>query len=110
MKCYSLSLGARNTPQAGRRFSSRDEGAVRAVTRRHFPEGFTMVETTGGWFDPARQRFVKEESRQILVCTRDVRRLRPWCRELAARLQQRELLVVELGAVRKFQFRFGGGA
>ena len=105
MKCFSLNLGARNTPKAGRHFSAPDEKAIRAITQRHFPEGFTILDAAGGWFDPVRGRFVQEESRQILVCAPDLRRLKPWCRELAARLKQRELLVIELGTARKFAFK-----
>ena len=48
---------------------------------------------------------MKEESRQILVCAESLTRLRPWCRELAARLHQKELLVIELGTARKFSFK-----
>jgi hypothetical protein len=75
---------------------------LRAITQRHFPEGFTILHADGGWFDPAAGRFVAEESRQILVCAPHRRRLRPWCDELARALKQKELLVVELGPAMTF--------
>jgi hypothetical protein len=103
MKCYSLIVGARN--RGGAQWGRRDEHAIRRITQAHFPDGFTILRAAGGWFDPARGRFFQEPSRQILVCTTEARRLKPWCRELAAALQQRELLVVELGPARAFHFR-----
>jgi hypothetical protein len=103
MKCYSLTLGARHASGAGRRFAAADDTRVRLITRRHFPEGFTILHAQGGWFDPAARRFVAEESRQILVCATSRRRLRPWCRDLARGLKQKELLVVELGPAIRFR-------
>lgn len=103
MKCYSLILGARNS--AARQFSRADERRVRDITARHFPEGFTILNADGGWFDPARGKFVREASRQILVCAPSLRRLRPWCRELGRALRQKELMVVELGPATLFQTR-----
>jgi hypothetical protein len=97
MKCFSLTLGSRNARKAGRRFSAADDRLVRTVTEAHFPDGFTIVEADGGWFDPKRRKFVKEESRQILVCAPSAARLRPWCRELGRALGQKALLVVEVG-------------
>lgn len=104
MKCYSLILGARNTPAGGKRFSARDDRVIRAVTFRFYPAGFTILKSSGGWFDPDARKFKEEESRQILVCGEDRARLRPWCQALAEALQQRELLAVELGPA--FTFRF----
>jgi hypothetical protein len=106
MPCYSLMLGARRTRGAGRRFKSADDARLRAITQRHFPEGFTIVHADGGWFDPAVGRFVAEESRQVLICTSHRRKLKPWCAELADALKQKELLVVELG--RAMTFSKGG--
>lgn len=103
MKCYSLLLGARRTPAGRRQFAAVDEARVRDITRKHFPEGFTVLHADGGWFDPATARFVAEESRQILVCARSPRRLRAWCEELARALRQKELLVVELGPAMSFR-------
>lgn len=105
MKCFSLILGARHLASAGPRFRAADEAHIRRITRRHFPDGFTILEASGGWYDPAQKRFVAEESRQILVCTIDRRRLTPWCEELARALGQQELLVVELGAAIRFRLR-----
>lgn len=105
MKCYSLLLGARNTPSHGKRFSRSDDAQIRDITCRHFPDGFTILNADGGWFDPAARKFVKEESRQILICTEKAGALRGWCAELAHGLQQDELLVVEVGAAVSFRVR-----
>lgn len=105
MKCYSLLLGARNTPGHGKRFSAGDEALIRDITFRHFPNGFTILNADGGWFDPAQARFIEEDSRQILVCTGDRTRLRRWCIALASALQQDELLVVEEGPAVLFRVR-----
>lgn len=101
MRCYSLLLGARHTSARGPRFRGADDRRVREITQRHFPDGFTILKASGGWFDPGEKRFVAEESRQILVCAPRPR-LAPWCRELARVLRQKELLVVELGPPRRF--------
>lgn len=103
MKCYSLLIGARRTPSAGRRFLRADEARIRAITQRHFPDGFTILRADGGWFDRAAGRVVAEESRQILVTASGRRQLRPWCAELWRALKQAELLVVELGAAVAFR-------
>jgi hypothetical protein len=104
LKCFSLLLGARNTPGAGRNFAPDDEQRIREITFRHFPEGFTVLNADGGWFDPAKG-FIAEDSRQFLVCAPSLRALRPWCDELAAALKQKELLVVELGPASTFRAR-----
>jgi hypothetical protein len=75
-----------------------DDAQIREITFRHFPDGFTVLNADGGWFDPSARRFIKEESRQILICTDRPAALRRWCEELARALQQDELLVVEVGA------------
>lgn len=103
LKCYSLLLGARNTPSHGKRFSNADDAQIRDLTIRHFPAGFTILNADGGWFDPEAQAFIKEESRQILICTDEQAALRRWCAELAEALQQDELLVVEVGAAVSFR-------
>lgn len=105
MHCFSLILGARNTPAAGRRFSRIDDELIRELTARHFPDGFTILNADGGWFDPERRSFVEEAARQVLICTADRRALRAWCMALARALRQKELLVVELGAARMFRYR-----
>lgn len=103
--CYSLILGARNAPARGRRFSRADERLVRDITARHFPDGFTILNAGGGWFDPERRKFVTEESRQILVCPTRRRQLRGWCEELAVALRQKELLVMKVGEAVVFERR-----
>jgi hypothetical protein len=105
MKCYSLMLGARRAAKAGRRFAAADDARVRAITQRHFTDGFTILHADGGWFDPSTGRFVAEESRQILVSAPNRRKLGPWCNELARALNQKELLVVELGPTMTFRRR-----
>lgn len=105
LKCYSLLLGARNTPAAGRRFSRADDRSIRDITVRHFPIGFTILHANGGWFDPARGKFVEEESRQVLVCPTRRGQLRRWCDELATALHQDELLVMEIGRATAFRPR-----
>ena len=103
MKCYSLLVGARNrrgTPK----FSRATEAVLQKITANHFPDGFTILDAAGGWFDPRRRKFQKEQSRQVLVCTAHPARLGPWCAELARALGQEELLVTELGRARRFIF------
>lgn len=100
--CYSLVLGARQTARAGKQFTRRDDALIRELTFRHFPDGFTIFNADGGWFDPARGRFIEEEARQILVCARRRRDLQRWCEDLARALAQKELLVVELGPATTF--------
>ena len=102
-KCYSLLLGARNTPAAGREFRAEDDARIRDITARHFPDGFTILAADGAWFDATHQRFVEEESRQILVSTSRPATLRPWIDELGHALGQKELLVVELGPAATFR-------
>jgi hypothetical protein len=102
MKCYSLMLGARNTPTAGRNFRPQDDEQIRAITFRYFPAGFTILHANGGWFDPKQRRFIEEESRQLLVCTDNPNSLEAWCEDLLRTLQQAELLVVEVGPATVF--------
>ena len=108
MKCYSLLLGARNTAAGNTTFSTTDDHRLREITFRHFPEGFTILNADGGWFDPQRKKFIEEQSRQILICAEQSRRLRPWCEELARMLAQDELLVVEHGRAATFRFNRAG--
>jgi hypothetical protein len=91
-------LGAGRLRAEARAFTRADETLIREITTRHFPEGYTILNAEGGWFDPSRGRFIQEASRQILICTNQSRRVRQWGRELGAALRQKELLVVELGA------------
>jgi hypothetical protein len=103
LKCFSLFLGARNTPGAGKHFTSTDDDQIRSLTFRHFSDGFTILNASGGWFDPARKRFIAEDSRQILVCASGIRSLRRWLNELAGALKQKALLVIEVGAASTFR-------
>ena len=107
-KCFSLLLGARNTPSAGKLFTRADDEQIRSLTFRHFPSGFSILNASGGWFDPARSRFIEEDSRQILVCAASLRALRPWLDELAAALRQKELLVIEIGPATTFRTTAAG--
>ncbi len=113
MKCFSLLLGARNTPASQAKFAREDEELLREVTTKHFPDGFTVLNAEGGWFDPRRGRFVEEESRQIIVCAPSRRPLRAWLEELAAAMRQAELIVVEMGRATTYRVRLetrrGGG-
>ena len=102
-RCFSLLLGARNTPAQGKRFSARDDARIRAITFDHVPDGFTVLNADGGWFDPEKRRFVEEESRQILVSAPTIASLRAWCAELGRALGQKELLVIEVGRVTHFR-------
>lgn len=102
-RCYSVLLGARNTRAAGRRFLARDERLIREVTAQFFPNGFTILKSSGGWFDPDGRAFCAEESRQILVNTDQRRALRRWCLALARALGQKEVLLVDLGPTMSFR-------
>ena len=102
MKSYSLMIGARN----GRGFfARRDEKLLQGITARHFPEGFTILDAKGGWYGPAASSFKREDARQILVCTAQAGKIPAWCRELGKAMKQKEVLVVEVGAARRFQIR-----
>gem|GEM_PF-1282428 len=105
MNCYSLLLGARSTPGGGARFLAADEEKLREITARHFPEGFTVLNADGAWFDPEARRFIEEEARQVIVCTNRRGTLRAWCEELATALEQKELLVTEVGRAAVFRVR-----
>ena len=104
-KCFSLLLGARNTPSAGQHFARSDDERIRSLTFRHFSNGFTILNATGGWFDPTQKRFVEEDSRQIMVCASGIRSLRRWLDDLARALNQKELLVIEVGPATTFKVR-----
>ena len=77
---------------------------IRELTAHHFPDGFTILNAEGGWYDTERRIFVEEAARQILICTADLRELKAWCAALAGALRQKELLVVELGVARTFRY------
>ncbi len=110
-KCYSLTIGSRNLsdsttaqpePKANlssRKFSLRDERTIRKITARYFPEGSTILEASGSWFDQSEGRFIREQSRQILVCAEKREQLKGWYNELCYAMQQKSLMLVELGPV-----------
>src|SRR3954463_9966835 len=97
MKCFSLTLGARNGGADKNRFRPADEQSIQKITARYFPEGFSILNVKGGWFDPTRNKFIKEESRQIWVSTTRASAVKPWARHLARVLGQKEIILVELG-------------
>lgn len=97
MKSYSLLLGAKNSTGNGKRFSRRDDARLCRITQRYFKNGFTIQNAQGGWFDVVAKRFVREESRQIIVCAESRAPLRAWCRELIQAFGQEELLLIALG-------------
>lgn len=82
---------------ARRTFSARDERIIQEITTRHFPGGYAILSASGGWFDPARRRFIREDSRQVLICGAPLAAVRRWARELGAALGQKELLLVAHG-------------
>jgi hypothetical protein len=95
--CWSLLVGARQLPSARGKFLPTDDRTLQAITSRHFPDGYTILEASGGWFDPARRKFVREQSRQILICGATITTVRRWAREIGEALRQKELLVVRFG-------------
>jgi hypothetical protein len=102
--CFSVFVGAADRTGRGR-FSSRRETALRNITKKYFPTGATILNAKGTWVDPASGEFVDEEARQILVCAPSRRSLRPWCQALLTALDQKELLVVQLGTAASFSAR-----
>ena len=104
-KCWSLMVGSRSLARKRRTFAPADDRHLREITTRHFPTGYTILHADGGWFDPARGKFVREESRQVLICSAELAAVRRWAQELGAALQQKELLVVELGRAVRWRVR-----
>lgn len=100
MKSYSLLIGARNDQG---RFRRKDEMLLEKITARHFPGGFTILGASGAWYDAVLKTFRREQARQVLICTSVPGKLAAWCRELGKALRQKELLVIEGGAVRRFR-------
>ena len=99
MICYSLTIGSRNSVNAAARFSVKDQETIQRITAQHFPLGSTILEASGTWFDPVARTFVREESRQILVCAAAREDLKGWYNELCYAMQQKSLMLVELGPV-----------
>ena len=102
MKSYSVMIGSRNSRGS---FTRHDEKLLQEITARHFPDGFSILDASGGWYDPARKLFKREQARQILVCTAHRKKLPAWCRELGKALRQKEVLVIEVGAARRYRIR-----
>lgn len=97
MNSYAVSVGARNSAAAGHRFSARDERLIRKVTRAYFPNGFTILEARGGWWDPDKKNFVREETRQIQVNSSSWPAVRRWALHLGRTLGQKEIVVARTG-------------
>lgn len=101
---WSVLIGARQI-RGRRRFSRTDDRLLQSITAEHFPSGYTILEARGGWFDPTRRSFVREDSRQIQITSRAPARVRAWAKALSAALQQKELLLVQMGVARKITLR-----
>ena len=99
--CFSVFIGAADRTRRGR-FSARRDAVVREITKNFFPSGATILDAKGTWFDPDSGEYIEEEARQILVCASSRRSLRPWCDALLQALDQKELLVVQLGTAVSF--------
>lgn len=95
-RCWSLLVGSRHFGRTGR-FTRTDDLRLQHITAAYFPAGYTILNASGGWYDPTKKRFIREDSRQVLVCTDDRRAVKRWARELGHALQQQELLLVEGG-------------
>jgi hypothetical protein len=94
---WSLLLGARHVRPGVRRFSRADDTLLQKITAEHFPQGYTILEASGGWFDPDKKRFIREQSRQILVSADSPRPIGRWARALGIAFHQKELLICQLG-------------
>jgi hypothetical protein len=105
-QCWSLLIGASRMKGGRHMFSPRDERVLQEITTRHFPDGYTILRASGGWFDPTRRRFIREDSRQVLICGAPQAAVRRWARELGAALGQKELLLVAHG--RGLLLKIGG--
>ena len=99
MKTYSLLIGARD---GQRRFAKRDDALIQEITLRVFRVGFTILSAEGAWYDPAARKFVKQEARQVMVCTSSATKIRSWCQALKKALGQKELIVITLGKATRF--------
>ena len=98
--CWSILIGAR---RIGSRhtFSRADEKRLQEITTKHFAAGYTILEARGGWFDPSMRKFIREDSRQILITSNSMRAVRAWAKALGAALSQKELLLIKAGDVRR---------
>ena len=102
---WSLLIGARHVRPGRRRFSRADDRLLQRITAEHFPAGYTILEARGGWFDPDARRFIREESRQVLVASDSVRTVTRWAAALGAALRQHELLLIKVGRPRRIVIR-----
>lgn len=102
---WSLLIGAGHVRRGARRFSGAADRLLQQTTREHFPAGYTILEARGGWFDPSADRFVREESRQILVTSASARQVARWAVALGAALRQQELLLVKVGQARRIRIQ-----
>lgn len=66
VRCWSLLIGSQRL-RTRSSFSRADERLIQRITAEHFPEGYTILAARGGWYDPARRRFIREATRQVLV-------------------------------------------
>lgn len=96
LPAYAVMIGVREDPGLSRT----DDRVIQEITCRHFPDGFTITEARGGWWDPARRKFIRERSRQIQVRSGDGRSVLAWVRALGRRLRQKEILLVKTGLAR----------
>lgn len=81
-----------------RGFGAANERLVHEITRKHFPDGYSVVHLQGGWYDPAAQSFVREQSRQIMVRSSSRLFATRWARELGNALHQREVVLLRMGS------------
>ncbi|MFT3867538.1 MAG: DUF3574 domain-containing protein [Nibricoccus sp.] len=100
MKAFSLLVGARNKR---RKFTLEDEKLLKKVTAKYFPSGFTILDASGVWFDGGNASLRREQARQLLVCTNQPKKLKPWSVEVGKVFGQKEVLLLELGKARRFQ-------
>lgn len=101
---WSVFIGARRV-RKDRSFLRTDDKLLQTITARFFPNGYTIVEARGGWFDPDGHRFLREDSRQIIVASNSIRPVRAWARALGVALRQKELLLVQLGTAQTVEVR-----
>jgi hypothetical protein len=104
---WSLFLGARRLRPGVRRFSAADDRRLQEITTKHFPAGYTILGAAGGWYDPSTRRFVREESRQILIASASAAQVRRWARVLGAAFKQKELMLVETGRAFRLKIKDG---
>lgn len=100
-RMWSLLIGARHVRPGLRRFSRADDRLLQRMTAQHFPRGYTILEARGGWYDPDARRFVREDSRQVLVTSDSAQTVARWASALGVALRQKEMLVLSFGRPRR---------